>query len=189
MDYMRVRGNPNSANTNTIEAKELNMQIGSIYALSASNNRKAGANANNITADTIILETQDITPPSGGNITNAKANAIYASYGFNNITAKNLTLTTKFLEANGTSSNKKITQNNITTGGDSTITIDEVKASSGFNTLIFNGGDSILMAKSKFEAAGGTNTIVLQNASLKLDIQAVTQPSTEGQSGDFERGC
>ena len=73
MDYMRVRGNPNSANTNTIEAKELNMQIGSIYALSASNNRKAGANANNITADTIILSTQDITPPSGGNITNAKS--------------------------------------------------------------------------------------------------------------------
>ena len=180
MDYMRVKGNQNSVNSNTIKAEELNLKVGSIYALSASNNRKAGANANNITADTIILETQDITPPSGGNITNAKANAIYASYGFNNITAKNLTLTTKFLEANGSSSNKKITQNNITTGGDSTITIDEVKASSGFNTLTFNGGDSTLTVKSKFEATGGANTIVLQNASLKLDIQAATQPSTDG---------
>ena len=86
---------------------------------------------------------------------------ILAVMGSNNVTAKNLTIKTETISANGTSSNINSTNNYITATGKASVTTGHITSTASTNNIALNGAHSSLTAKTIQADGNGTNIIFM----------------------------
>ena len=163
--------------TNTITAKKLDLNLSSI-STTGNNNSK---NTNNITGEGTITAATITASAGANNITlgassTLTATTMQASGGTSTITAKDSTkLDIATLEASSGS-------NNINLEGVSSLASStSITASGGANTITIAQGAHSTLSIENLKADSGTNSILLDNAKLNLDIKNAESTSGTNQ--------
>ena len=188
-----IKASGGYAAKNTISARDLTISTSVVSEISNGN----AANTNSITATNLTLSgdkievSGDFSSKTNGNtftITESadiKTNTIKATYGTNSITAKDLNLGVKTLEANGTKDNISITNNEIVVRGHGKLEANHIKATSASNKFTFkDGGYSSLTIHTELKAENGFNTFTIENAGLMFNLAstATTTAYNNGQN-------